>query len=551
MRRFALLFVFLLVCLGGVSVSSASWTASWSVDLGPGYITTSPVTDDERVYVRTSGFWTGEERPEVRAFDHQGELQWTHRHPTTTQHDMSPLLLVSGGTGPCGSWPDLLLVGWANGQVEALHPSNATVVWSINTTVDGWGVTGAMLLDGDRVVVPTRSGLARACLEDGVMDLNVNLSLGWRNGVAKTDDAYWMGSETGHLWKVSLDGRDVRGVNLTGQLRHAPIHVNDLLLLHVQQSTSSSIHTYDLASENLTLLHASGSSPAIPIRMGETVVFGDSDGLTSVQCNPDCRVVDHRPTKVNGEMAATTATVLFAPVNSPGEGWIVVEVGEYGMFSDVQSFSTPHDGFGTSAPAVAGDWLFLGNDAGVLMAYSTPSTDVAETASLDGEAILGMVALTAALGAAAWCARAGTLSSAWRVFSLSVLIVALMMLPEISQSWSAVLVNDEDAPPSSQWDDAWPETWLGTQIVVFELPEGTLVSGGLVGHENVWGLTQAAATTHGLAFETERTSLGLYVVSINQTTGSGWEYFLNGERGVLSVDEAGVDSTVVVHWRLA
>ena len=77
------------------------------------------------------------------------------------------------------------------------------------------------------------------------------------------------------------------------------------------------------------------------------------------------------------------------------------------------------------------------------------------------------------------------------------------------------------------------------------------MSGGLVGHENVWGLTQAAATTHGLAFETERTSLGLYVVSINQTTGSGWEYFLNGERGVLSVDEAGVDSTVVVHWRLA
>ena len=150
-----------------------------------------------------------------------------------------------------------------------------------------------MLLD-DRVVVPTRSGLARACLEDGVMDLNVNLSLGWRNGVAKTDDAYWMGSETGHLWKVSLDGRDVRGSTSRVNFCHAPIHVNDLLLLHVQQSTSSSIHTYDLASENLTLLHASGSSPAIPIRMGETVVFGDSDGLTSVQCNPDCRVVDHR-----------------------------------------------------------------------------------------------------------------------------------------------------------------------------------------------------------------------------------------------------------------
>ena len=162
-----------------------------------------------------------------------------------------------------------------------------------------------------------------------------------------------------------------------------------------------------------------------------------------------------------------------------------------------------------------------------------------------------MIGLTVAMGVAAWYARAGFLSSAWRAFSLSVLIVALMMLPEISRSWNTVLVTDNDAPPSSQWDDAWPETWLGTQIVVFELPEGTLVSGGLVGHSNVWDLTQAAAETHGLSLETEPTSLGLYVSSINQTADSGWEYFLNGERGVLSVDEAGVDSTVVVHWRLA
>ena len=359
-----------------------------------------------------------------------------------------------------------------------------------------------------------------------------------------------MGSETGQLWKVSLDGLDVRSINLSGQLRHAPIHLNDVLLLHVQQASSSSVHAYNLTSEDLTLVHTSGPSPAIPIQMGETVVFGDSNGLTSVQCNPDCRVVAEQVTKVNGEMGATTATVLFAPVNSPGEGWLMVEVGQSGTFSEVQPFSTPHDGYGTSAPGVAGDWLFLGNDAGMLMAYTSPSA-ISEPSSFDGEAVLGMIALTVAMGVAAWYARAGSLSSAWRAFSLSVLIVALMMLPEISRSWNTVLVTDNDAPASSQWDDTWPESWLGTQIVVFELPEGTLVSGGLVGHSNVWDLTQAAAETHGLSIETEPTSLGLYVSSINQTTDSGWEYFLNGERGVLAVDEADVDSTVIVHWRLA
>ena len=54
-----------------------------------------------------------------------------------------------------------------------------------------------------------------------------------------------------------------------------------------------------------------------------------------------------------------------------------------------------------------------------------------------------------------------------------------------------------------------------------------------------------------LPLKTEDTSLGLYVLSINGTEGSGWEYFLNGARGSLAVDDAPVDSTVVVRWRLA
>ena len=177
-----------------------------------------------------------------------------------------------------------------------------------------------MLLDSDHLVVPTRTGITRACLDDGAVDFSVNLSQGWRNGVTKTDDAYWMGSETGQLWMVSLDGLDVRSINLSGQLRHAPIHLDDVLLLHVQQATSSSVHAYNLTSETLTLLHTSGPSPAIPIQMGKTVVFGDSAGLTSVQCKPDCRVVDEQITKVNGEMGATTATVLFCSGEQPRRG---------------------------------------------------------------------------------------------------------------------------------------------------------------------------------------------------------------------------------------
>ena len=122
--------------------------------------------------------------------------------------------------------------------------------------------------------------------------------------------------------------------------------------------------------------------------------------------------------------------------------------------------------------------------------------------------------------------------------------------PDISKTWNSTLVED-NPPATSEWDESWPEAWLGTQIVVFELPEETITVGGLVGHTSVWSLTQAAAQNEGLPVVTEETGLGLYLLSINGTEGSGWEYFLNGGRGALAVDDAAVDSTVIVRWSLA
>jgi hypothetical protein len=531
---------------------AATWKADWSVDLGPGYITTSPVADDERVYVRTSGFWTGTERPEVKAFSHTGSLEWTYRSNATTQHDMAPLVLKNAGTGACGSWPDLLLVGWANGDFTALHPANGSLAWRVNTSLDGWGITGAPLLDADHVVVPTRNGLVRLCLGNGEVDFNVNLSPGWRNGVTLAEGFYWTGSESGHLWQVGLDGSTVNSHNLSGQLRHAPVQLDDRLLLHVQHPTSSTIQTYNMTTGVLDEIHASGGSPAIPLLMEETVVFGDNEGLTSVRCASTCSVVDRLATKVNGEMASLSPTRFYAPVNSPGEGWVLAQLNTSGWFTLAEAFSTPYDGYGTSSPASVGEWLFLGNDAGVLMAYSTVSTPTENTTpgKLDVRPLLGMIGLTLAVGGSAFFARKGAFSSSWRLFSLSLLVVALMMLPEVSRTWSSTLVED-NAPSTSAWDESWPETWLGTQIVVFEFPDGPVTVGGLVGHQNVWSLTQQAAEERDIPLDAEETGLGLYLVAINGTEGSGWEYFLNGERGTLAVDDASVDSTVVVRWSLA
>ena len=139
-------------------VASAGWTSSWSYTLDEGYITTTPQTDGEHIFLRSSGFWMGEERPLVVALDKNGEEQWRHTNPNATQHDMSPLLVVKKTSGDCGDAGPSLIVGWSDGRLERLALSNGTVMWSVSTDVSVWGITGALAMDDDHVVVPTRHG---------------------------------------------------------------------------------------------------------------------------------------------------------------------------------------------------------------------------------------------------------------------------------------------------------------------------------------------------------------------------------------------------------
>ena len=554
MRRSLMLLVGFALFLCTPHASATAWVPAWEQDVGPGYITTSPVADDEHVYVRTSGFWTGEERPVVKAFTHEGVHKWTRASPTTVQHDMSPLLLVDAGAGPCGQWPEMLLVGWANGDFTALHPSNGTLIWQVNTTVKAWGITGAALLDADHVVVPTRNGLMQLCLENGEIGFEVQLSDGWRNGVAKQGETYWVGSETGTLWGVHSNGTVISSVNLSGSLRHAPLVVDHRLLLHVQEDASSSLYVYTTTSDSLALLATLGGSPAVPLQVDQTFVFGDRLGLTSVRCEQACIVVDSLATLVNGEMALVSEDRVFAPVNTPEGGWFIAEVNESGGLAGSGVFSTPYDGYGTSAPAQTSSMLYIGNDAGVLMAYE--SKDLSPEQQLDegqneGLALLGIIGLTFALGGSATMAKRGRMNNAWALLSFSALVIALLMLPDVSNAWNDILTEAPPTSPDEEWDPSWSEDWLGTQVVVFELPEGTVSLGGFEGHTTVWSLTKDAASQSGINVETEDTSLGLYLISFNETRGGGWEYTINGERGTYAIDVAAVEPTLVLRWSLA
>ena len=164
---------------------------------------------------------------------------------------------------------------------------------------------------------------------------------------------------------------------------------------------------------------------------------------------------------------------------------------------------------------------------------------------------LGIIGLTLVLGSSATLAKRGRMNNAWALLSFSALVVALLMLPDVSNAWNEALTASPPTSPDEEWNPSWSEDWLGTQVVVFELPEGTVTVGGLEDHRTVWSLTKDAASQSGIDAVTEDTSLGLYLTSFNGTSGSGWEYTVNGERGIYAIDAASIEATLVLRWSLA
>ena len=233
------------------TVQASSESSSWTHEFESGYITTKPLFVGDDVFVRTSGFWTGDDRPIVAAFDVEtGDEIWTYTSQTSLQFDMSPLLFANNGAGDCGQWSDLLIVGWADGKITAHSPTNGSVIWENQTEVDVIGISGRMVLDEDRVIVPTRTGISSFCLADGseLMDVDTG-NIGWRNGVTITQAGYVFGDELGYIHEVDRNGSISTTFLGDGKIRHPPIETRHGLLVHLQRSQGSTMFL------NLSLIH--------------------------------------------------------------------------------------------------------------------------------------------------------------------------------------------------------------------------------------------------------------------------------------------------------
>lgn len=516
---------------------------SWTYQFESGYISTQPLVVDDSVYVRTSGFWTGEDRPIVAAFELQNGIEkWRYTSQTSLQHDMSPLVFVEKGSGACGSWNDVLLVGWSDGKITALSPTDGSVIWQNQTEVELIGITGKMVIEDDRAIVPTRTGLSSFCLADGSELLDIDSGhIGWRNGVTITEQGYIFGDESGSLHAVNRNGTVSTTSIGEGKIRHAPLDTRHGLFIHLQTDQGSVMYL------NGSVIGTAGPSPAIPILHNNRIYAATSSEWISILCNNvGCEIDAIEPFHSNGELSLRVVNSnleVWAPFNTPNGGW-----GVFNETSLVRIETTTFDTYGTAAPGFGQEAVALGNDAGILAvlqkqtAESSPSSAVSNPLDIVHYAsIIVLFFFSCAYFALQDWQRFVKVGSAF------LLVVALATVPALSLE----LANRVESERDVEWGDSWPDEWKGTQVLVIEIDGEEHVIGGLEQQDTVYDLTVLACDSLGILTEIEQQYLGAYLVSFNGSVGDGWEFTIDGNRVPVGMADAEIDADSIVEWRPA
>ena len=523
----------------------------WNKDFGEIYVSTKPITSSEAIYVRTSSSNIAKGIPSVYSISFDGSENWRVENANSTMSDMSPLVFVNSGFGECGNWPDMVLVGWSDGLFQALDAHNGGVIWQYNTEVFAWGITGSMLVESETVTIPTRGGLDRLCL-NGDLQFSQSTGNGWRNGVTHVADSYWVGDEKGNLWSVTKDSSTSYLIG-AGKLRHSPIALdNGDLFLHLQTSSGSTWYQFDTVNYTSTIIGNSGSGPGKPIVVNGYIITSDSQQITSINCSPLCMIVDFEEFQSNGEISEVFGNIIL-PRNTVQGGYGHFELLDNGELNPLMMLTFDDDWYGTSGVE---SWSINGqkyqlfvNDNANLKLYSTAPAD---TPSIDNESsnwetMLAMLFALILISATSINLLRERFQSAFKFFILFSTILLYFTMGDVIQAWSE-FVTDE-SPASDAWNDEWPDEWLGTQVVVFEFTNRSVVAGGLLDYTTVLDLTRAAAEEQGLPLEIIESGLGKYLVSVDDVAGEGWEYDVNGQPGTLSAEYKTIDSDSIVIWR--
>lgn len=564
--RYGAYFLLTLVLLSGLSNVSAQTEPleiqglelDWEYDFQATYISTKPLIVNETLFIRTSTSTPNTDAAGVYAFDLDGKLMWSKLNFNSTFHDMSPITYVEHGEGDCGAWPEMIMVGWSDGVLEALDPQTGDTYWSQKTEVVTWGITGSLLIDSDQLIVPTRKGVANYCLSTGSNIFDIETGLSWRNGVTKFGNQYFLGDEQGTLWSVSKEGNITSKSLGIGKIRHAPLVVGDKLLVHAQGLTESTIALVTPSDFSFEVVSKAGPSPGVPIILNDFIITTDSYNLGLLDCSSTCQLIDQHPFTSNGESSLVFEDMIMLPRNTVEGGWGLFSINNSSDLSLVELFSTQYDWYGTAGPvfhSVDGrQILAIGNDNGILQVFSSitievPEQDATKTSYVSQIITLILFILIVISGVQF---LAENYRSSLKYFLIILVTLFTLGFGDISSSWSSYIsqFNDETQSPESLWDENWPEEWMGTQIVIFEFDNQTLVSGGHLNHSTALELTYKGADSLELSVEEKSyLSLGKYIESFNDERGD-WIFLVDGSEAIVSFEYAQINSDSIVHWKI-
>ena len=530
--------------------SEEEFSLQWNLDFGEVYVSTQAITSADAIFIRTSSSSLAQGIPSVYSLDFDGNEIWQMQNANSTKQDMSPLEFVKAGTGDCGNWPDMVLVGWSDGLFQALDAEDGTVVWQYQTEVLGWGITGSMLVETESVTIPTRNGLDKLCL-NGDLQFTKNTAAGWRNGVTFAGQSYWIGDEDGRLWSVSNQSANSHFI-AEGKIRHAPVSLsNNNLLIHLQTTSGSTIFQFNTTTNQSTAIVNSGYGPGMPKVFQDYIITTDSQNLMSISCHNQCSVIDYETFQSNGEISNVFDKIML-PQNTVEGGYGLFEISSEGQLNSLGLANYDDDWYGTAGieSRIIDDekYMLLVNDnANLKLLTSSFDITVEENNDdTDWPTILVMLFALILISTTSIQLLRERFQSAFKFFILFCTILIYFTFADIIQAWDDLI--NEDVPASEAWNEDWPEEWLGTQVIVFQFQDNSVVIGGLIGYDNVLQLTQAAAIEQGMETEIIDSSLGKYVVSFDNIAGEGWEYTVNGQPGTVSVEYSQLESDSIVVW---
>ena len=373
------------------------------------------------------------------------------------------------------------------------------------------------------------------------------------------------------LWSIT-DGlvhnksftQELEGIE-SPKIRHAPIVLNDFVLVSVQGQSSGKVLLLNKSSgPDFQIIHEFdvGMSSSIPTKINQTaVIVGSSIGLQIVDCSDACTISEPLRDNINGEIFYRDG-VIVAARNGENGGWVYAQV-KNSEPESLGNFQIQLSGWGTAMPANCGQYWIYGNDQGILQMYesetilgdscqSTANSNVNEATTEEVEvskapAVISLLLLSFFL-VFSFTWESKNLRSAFK-FSIPLLLIALILsTPYLVAFWSGMSLVELD---KEEWDEDWPNSWKGTQVISFELEGSSIAIGDIGTYSTVSEATIAAAEELEIDLVIEETNLGNYLISIDGYQGDGWEFFVDGNRGLYSIDDVELGENSVLVWRPA